>query len=296
MKYLATVFRISAGDGESVHADGMTAAARDVLASLAADAGYEAFEEVAGGIKGYVQADLFDKEALDNIIETFPITGVTIDYSMEEIADKDYNETWESVGFEPIVINGKIVVHDTLHVPADVPADAIDIVIDAKQAFGTGTHETTRMIVSRLAGMTLRGKDVLDCGCGTGILSIAASKLGARHVTGYDIDEWSVRNTMHNAALNHVDNVRALHGDAHVIGNIGGAFDIVMANINRNILLSDMPAMRGAMSPNGVLMLSGFYDDDASMLVSKAETIGLRCVDEAVDNRWCLLLLVPADA
>ena len=289
MKYLAVVFRVDAA-AETV------VAARDVLASLAADAGFEAFEDIAEGIKGYVQAELFDKDTLDNIVSEFPITGVSIDYTIEEMADKDYNETWENAGFEPIIIKDRIIIHDTLHSFPAVSPDIIDIVIDAKQAFGTGTHETTRMIISRLADMQLRGKDVLDCGCGTGILSIAASKLGARDVTGYDIDEWSVRNTMHNAALNGVKNVRSLLGNSQVVKSIGTTFDVVMANINRNILLDDMPVMRSVMSPEGVLMLSGFYVDDAEMLVSKAETLGLRCTERVVDNGWCLLLLDAADA
>lgn len=318
MKYLAALFHIHATGGKASAGSPSIETARDVLSALAGDAGFEAFENIPSGVKGYVRADLFNKEALDNLIETFPLHNVSINYSLEDIIDKDYNEAWENIGFEPFIVNNKIAVHDSLHAFGPMPADAIDIIIDARQAFGTGTHETTRMMLSQLADMQLRRKNVLDCGCGTGILSIAASKLGARHVTAYDIDEWSVRNTMHNSKINNVENIETLHGDASVIMSViglsdispapvnhsysnersrpNGIFDIVMANINRNILLADMPVMRRAMGEKSVLMLSGFYDNDAEALVSKAETLGLRCTDKAVDNRWCLLLLAPADA
>lgn len=318
MKYLAALFHIHTTCGKASAGSPSIETARDVLSALAGDAGFEAFEDIPSGVKGYVQADLFNKEALDNLIETFPLHNVSINYSLEDIIDKDYNEAWESIGFEPFIVNNKIVVHDSLHAFGPMPADAIDITIDARQAFGTGTHETTRMMLSQLAGMQLLGKNVLDCGCGTGILSIAASKLGARHVTAYDIDEWSVRNTMHNSKINNVENIETLHGDASVIMSViglsdispapdnhsysnersrpNGIFDIVMANINRNILLADMPVMRRAMGEKSTLMLSGFYDNDTEALVSKAKTLSLRCTDKTVDNRWCLLLLAPADA
>jgi ribosomal protein L11 methyltransferase len=168
----------------------------------------------------------------------------------------------------------------------------MDVVIDAKLAFGTGNHETTRMIVKTMFETEIKGNSVLDCGCGTGILSIVAAKLGAAHVTGYDIDEWSVRNTEHNAELNGVsDDVEVLHGDAHVLTHISGMFNIIIANINRNILLNDMPYFKEVMAADGTLILSGFYEDDVPLLVEKASTLGLLYEGKKTENGWAMIVL-----
>ena len=164
------------------------------------------------------------------------------------------------------------------------------IAIDAKMAFGTGTHETTRMIVSSLLDTDLSGKRVIDCGCGTGILGIVAAKLGASEVVSYDIDNWSVENTQHNAKLNGVD-IEVLEGDRNVLSHVSGLFDIVMANINRNILLDDMHAYEDVMQHNGILILSGFYQSDIQMLKEKAAELGLIEVKRLTDGDWCCLIL-----
>lgn len=182
--------------------------------------------------------------------------------------------------------------HPDLH--PTTSADHIEIGIEAKLAFGTGNHETTRMIVSTLLGMNLAKKRVLDCGCGTGILGIACSKMGASEIVGYDIDEWSVNNAQHNAQLNEVDNMEVLFGNATVISHISGMFDVVMANINRNILLEDMKAFRSVLNEGGYLILSGFYTEDIPVLTEKAEELGLREVGRKTDEGWaCLILTTP---
>ena len=165
----------------------------------------------------------------------------------------------------------------------------LDITIDAKLAFGTGNHETTRMIVRELMNYDLEGKRVLDCGCGTGILSIVASKRGAKEVVSYDIDEWCTRNTEHNAQLNDVKNLEVLLGDAHVLSHVSGVFDVVLANINRNILLADMPRFKEVMTHGSVLIISGFYEEDSMILAEKAGELGmsLRCANS--ENNWCML-------
>ena len=151
---------------------------------------------------------------------------------------RNWNEQWENEGFEPIVIDGRCIIHDTKHPAGDKAPDSptLDITIEARQAFGTGTHETTRMIVGELLKMDLKGKRILDCGCGTGILGIVASKCGASEIVAYDIDEWSVENARHNAKLNGVKNMEVLEGDRNVLSHVSGVFDVVLANINRNIL------------------------------------------------------------
>ena len=166
------------------------------------------------------------------------------------------------------------------------------IEIHARQAFGTGTHETTRMMVSTLAAMELKGKRVLDCGTGTGSLAIVALKGGAREAVGYDIDEWSTENARHNAALNGVESrFTVLLGDASVLQSVEGTFDVVLANINRNILIADIPVMVEKLSPNGRLALSGFLADDVPLLLAKAKELGLSLLTEKNEAGWYCLVL-----
>ena len=274
-----------------------TDATRAIMTALAADAGCEAFEDTKTGVMAYVQQALFDREALDDSISSFPISETTITYKVREAEDKDWNEQWEQEGFEPIVVADKLVIHDGRHLPSAISLQpsAISIEIDAHLAFGTGTHETTRMICATLLGMNLRGKRVLDCGCGTGILGICALKLGADSCVGYDIDEWSTDNTRHNAVINQVDNrLQPLCGDSSVLSGYGAEFDLVMANINRNILLADMPRFVSVMAPYSTLILSGSYESDCAQLESKAQQLGLRLTATKTDGDWaCMVLNTP---
>ena len=277
--------------------------AQDILSALAGEAGFETFEETATGLKGYVQQALFDEDALQQVLDGFPFENVTITYSIQEAEDKDWNEQWEQEGFEPISLplppskgKGNLTIHDGRHLPNEV--SQLSIEIDAHLAFGTGTHETTRMICSMLLDMPLEGKRVLDCGCGTGILGICALKLGADSVVGYDIDEWSADNTRHNAVINRVDDrLTALCGDASVLSNftttpddLSSGFHLVLANINRNILLNDMERFRSVMAPKSQLILSGFYKNDCALLESKAQTLGLSLKATRTDGDWACLL------
>ena len=282
--------------------------AQDILSALAGEAGFETFEETPTGLKGYVQQALFDEDALKLALEGFPFENVTLTYSIQEAEDKDWNEQWEQEGFEPIEVRCKkedgrcrtLVIHDGRHLPSDIDLQpsAIMIEIDAHLAFGTGTHETTRMICGMLLDMQLDGLRVLDCGCGTGILGICALKLGAASAVGYDIDEWSADNTRHNAVINRVDDrLIALCGDASVLAPFAttpdgspSGFNLVMANINRNILLNDMEHFRSVMAPKAQLILSGFYKNDCALLESKAQTLGLSLKATRTDGDWACLL------
>jgi ribosomal protein L11 methyltransferase len=274
--------------------------AQDILSALAGEAGFETFEETATGLKGYVQQALFDEDTLQQVLEGFPFENVTLSYSIQEAEDKDWNEQWEQEGFEPIIINlppskgkGNLIIHDGRHLPSDnnLQPSSIMIEIDAHLAFGTGTHETTRMICGILLDMQLDGLRVLDCGCGTGILGICALKVGAASVVGYDIDEWSADNTRHNAVINRVDDrLTALCCDANVLSGFSAEFNVVLANINRNILLNDMERFRNVMAPHAQLVLSGFYKNDCALLESKAQTLGLSLKATRSDGNWACLL------
>ena len=274
--------------------------ATDLLAALAGEAGFESFEETPTGLKGYVQQQLFDQSALQTALADFPFDNVDITYTIREAEDRDWNEQWEQEGFEPITLPG-LVIHDGRHLPADVSSlhtphsTLLEIEIDARQAFGTGTHETTRMICSELISLltphSTLPERVLDCGTGTGILSICALKLGAAEAVGYDIDEWSVDNARHNAVINRVDDrFTSLLGDASILNKVEGTFDLVLANINRNILLADMPAFKQKMAPGATLILSGFYTADCPMLIDKAATLGLTFQKQKEDHDWACLV------
>lgn len=283
-------------------------AARELLADVAAEAGFESFEDTENGIDGYVQTELFDKNLLDKGIEDFPLPEVLISYKVSDVEEENYNQTWEEIGFESINIDDKLIIFDANHIQesnsddtddvnltsfSQLPGDKapLNIGIAARQAFGTGTHETTRMIISQLLSMDLNGKRVLDCGCGTGILGIAASKLGADDVVGYDIDEWSVENSKHNCNINKVENMQIFQGDASVLSHVSGVFDVVLANINRNILLNDMAAFKEVMNVGATLILSGFYEEDIPMLLEKAWDMGLSEYSRFTDDKWSMLVL-----
>ena len=313
MKYFEAEFVISP----------LSSDATDLLAAVAGEAGFESFEETPTGLKGYVQQQLFDQFTLQTALADFPFDNVDITYTIREAEDRDWNEQWEQEGFEPIVVRGKwrevrgkrnvqaLIIHDGRHLPTNeisfhFPLSSLlEIEIDARQAFGTGTHETTRMICaalldlfSNLSPLTshLSPLRVLDCGTGTGILSICALKLGAKEAVGYDIDEWSVDNARHNAVINRVDDrFTSLLGDASILNKVEGTFDLVLANINRNILLADMPAFKQKMAPDATLILSGFYTADCPMLIDKAASLGLTLQQQKKYHDWaCLVFLFPS--
>lgn len=284
MEYLIVKFEIK-GDKD------LFEASCDLLCAMAGEIGFESFEETEEGVNGYIQKEMYNPEDLNVIIDEWPIESTHIIYNVGVIENVDWNETWENEGFAPIIINNKCVIYDVRH-PSPIPDSyPIKVGIEAKMAFGTGTHETTQMIVGQLLEMDLEGKSVLDCGCGTGILGIVAGKLGANRVCAYDIDEWSVQNTIHNAELNDVNSIlQVLHGDSGVLPQFTGSFEIVLANINRNILIADMGAFVDKLSPDGCLILSGFYQEDVAMLTQKAKQYGLELTRQECNNNWSCLM------
>ncbi|MBQ0074540.1 MAG: 50S ribosomal protein L11 methyltransferase [Prevotella sp.] len=287
MKYLVSKFKIHCDNEELLQA------CRELLADDCGECGYESFEDTEDGINGYIQQDEYNEAVLKDTVNSFPVEGVNITYSTEEIPDQDWNAAWEEEGFEPIIVKGMVTIYDARNtVDTEQFSTPLQIGIHASNAFGTGTHETTRMIVGTLLEMPLEGRRVLDCGCGTGILAITALKCGANAAVGYDIDEWSSENAMHNAKLNGVeDRMEVLLGNVNVLSHVDGIFDVVVANINRNILLADMKHFHDVMAKDGTLILSGFYKTDVPMLLQEAEALGLKETNRKQDGDWCCLIL-----
>lgn len=298
MKYYEVKFSISPYSDD----------AADIVAAIAGEAGFESFDTEDNHLTGYVQQPLFDESMLRQLFDDCPLPGITVSYTVSEAEDRDWNEQWEQEGFEPIVIDNRLVIHDGRHLPdlsslssEDIRISPLSslhsplsIEIDAHLAFGTGTHETTRMMCASLldlfSHLTGQHPRILDCGTGTGILAITALKLGAKKAVGYDIDEWSVDNARHNAVINGIDDrFTSSLGDASILKELEGQFDIVTANINRNILLADMPSFVSKMAPGATLLLSGFYQKDIPLLVEHANELGLSLVTQRKDNDWACL-------
>ncbi|WP_077195942.1 50S ribosomal protein L11 methyltransferase [Prevotella ihumii] len=285
MKYIEIKFKLTPD----------TDLARELLIAMAGEWGCDSFAEEEAYVTGYCLEDLFEEENIKQGIDNFILPDVEISYEAKKAEDKNWNEEWEKSGFKPIVINNRCVICGSNEEnPLALLSENIDtpplvVRIDPKQAFGSGSHETTQMIVTELLNTDLTDKTVLDCGCGTGILSIVAAKCGSKKVCGYDIDEWSVRNAIENASLNNVK-LEIKEGNKQVINAFNSKFDIVIANINRNILLADMDRFAATLAAKGTLILSGFYKEDVELLEEKAATLQLEKCRLVENQQWCCLV------
>ena len=266
-----------------------TETVNDVLAAVLGDVGFESFIEREGGLSAYIQQSLCNEEVIKNALNEFPLPDTEITYNYVEAEDKNWNEEWEKNFFQPIVIGNRCVIHSTFH--HDVPKAEYDIVINPQMAFGTGHHETTSLIISELLNSELEGKSLLDMGCGTSILAILARMRGATPCTAIDIDEWCVRNSIENIELNKVTDIDVELGDAGTLQG-KGPFDVVIANINRNILLNDMKQYVACMHPGSELYMSGFYVDDIPVIREEAERNGLNFIHHQEKNHWAAVKFI----
>ena len=255
----------------------------DVVSALAGEIGFESFVEWENGVQAYIQQSLFDEEALKEMVVNFPLPDVQITYTITEAEDKDWNEEWEKNFFQPIVIGDRCCIHSTFH--KDTPKTEYEILINPQMAFGTGHHETTSSIICELLDADLQGKSVLDMGCGTSILAILASMRGADPVTAIDIDDWCVNNSRDNIELNGISNITVELGDANLLKG-RKPFDVIIANINRNILLADMAQYAACMHSGSELFMSGFYVQDIPAIQEKAESLGMEFVHHREKNNW----------
>ena len=262
-----------------------TAMWRDLLIDALGNEGpYESFVETKDGLQAYVQASQYDPQWLEATVQAFP---VPLQYKVAEMEDKDWNSEWEK-GHQAVLVEyngGSVWVRAPFHTHrTDVD---YELIIEPKMSFGTAHHPTTYMMLSYVAELDLVGKRVLDMGCGTAVLGILAKMRGASYVEGIDVDEWAYNNAKENAASNGVE-IDLRLGDASLLQ---GSFDVIIANINRNILLADMEKYAAVLNPGGTLLLSGFYRADEEVLVAKASELGMELRNRKNRDGWSALEL-----
>jgi len=251
----------------------------DMLITMLAELGFDSFMDDAMGIKAYCSEESRDDAAVGNLLNEPSFSDIQL-LNVEEMPDKDWNELWEA-SYRPVVVNERCRVRAPFHEPD--PNFEFDLVIEPKMSFGTANHETTAQIISLMLETDFQGKDVLDMGSGTAVLSILAKKLGAAKTVAIDNDEWAYRNAFTNCELNGISDIEIVLGDASAIQ---GSFDVVLANINRNILLRDMHCYVDAMRPGAHIFFSGFYTEDLQSIKAEAERLGLRYCRHLSRNNW----------
>lgn len=254
----------------------------DILMAELGTAGFESFAETEEGVLAYIQKELWNDGLLEGLY-SLENDQVEVIYSFKEVPQVNWNEEWEK-NFEPIVVDGRCTVRAPFHEKGNT---MYDIVIEPKMSFGTGHHATTHMMIQHLMDTDLEGKDVLDMGCGTGVLAILAEKEGAAHVDAIDIDNWCYENSVENAQRNNCSKIDVFEGDASLLK--GRSYDVIIANINRNILLEDLPAYVSCLRKGGVLLLSGFYEGDIPMIREKCESLSLNFAQKLEKNLWVAL-------
>jgi ribosomal protein L11 methyltransferase len=273
MNYLAYHFKVNPPQPGS-----------DILMAIIADLGFESFVGEPDGFTAYIQEQEQDNLAFDDV----KFDDFTFEYSIEKIEEKNWNEVWES-SFEPVLVDDLLAIRAAFH--QQIPTVKHEIIITPKMSFGTGHHQTTRLMCREIFNINIEGKRVLDMGCGTGILAILACKLGAGEILGIDIDPWSVENAIENCVANNCSNIMIRLGDIGDIKN-EGAFDVILANINKNILKTQMPAYAEKLVKGGPLLLSGFFITDVEELKDFALEYGLEYQFHTYEQEWAMMRLI----
>lgn len=257
----------------------------EILVAELGEKAFESFTETENGISAFVKKDLWDENILDDIY-ILQSEEFKIEYTIEEIDQVNWNEEWEK-NFEPIDVDGKCHVRAPFHKKTDAE---FDIVIEPKMSFGTGHHETTHMMIQHLLEMDVKGLKTLDMGCGTAILAILAEMKGAEPIDAIDIDNWCYLNSIENAERNNCKHISVYEGDAALLA--GKKYDLIIANINRNILLNDMQYYVDALNPKGIILFSGFYEEDIPFIDASCVEKGLTYVKKLQRNNWVSLKYV----
>lgn len=257
---------------------------KEFLMAELAEINFDTFLETEEGFEASISENELDANSLNQLLNQYQITKNLFELNLVE--QQNWNATWES-SFEPVCIEKKLRIRAPFHTPD--PSFEMELIIQPKTSFGTGHHETTEQILSLMLGTSMHNKRVFDFGSGTGILAILASKMGANSILANDIDDWAAENIHENTTLNEVSNVQFIHGDLEKIG--AEKFDIILANINRNVLAASMKLLAEKMNKGGLLFISGFYESDLDYLqpfISQAQLIVL---EKASKNNWCAVRL-----
>ena len=248
--------------------------------------GYDSFQETETGVQAYILIDEFDEEIIKDLQQQYEEV-VEFNYSVSELENKNWNEEWEK-NFEQSIISDECIVRASFHIP-DKEYE-YDIVINPRMSFGTGHHATTSMMLLHELDMDIQGKKVLDAGCGTGVLAIMAAKLGASEVFAYDIDDWSYNNALDNFSLNNTETINISVGEVGVAIH-NRPYDVILANINKNVLLQDIQHFANILQENGYLVLSGFYEKDIEDLMNEAKKHDLSLENQKEKDSWVSLRL-----
>jgi ribosomal protein L11 methyltransferase len=259
--------------------------ATEILIAELGFAGFESFVENENGVNAYIQKEDWHNAILDDI-QILKNTEFTISYEYEEIAQVNWNEEWEK-NFEPIEVDGRCVVRAPFH---EKPSVEYDIIIEPKMSFGTGHHETTHMMLQHILNTDVTDKKVLDMGCGTGVLAILAEMKGAKPLDAIDIDNWCYLNSLENVERNHCRHISVYEGDVSLLED--KTYDIIIANINRNILLNDIHQYAKCLHEGGMLFLSGFYMEDIPIITEECAKNALKFADKLEKNNWVSLKFV----
>jgi ribosomal protein L11 methyltransferase len=259
----------------------------DILVAYLAELDYESFVEETPILKAYIQEAHYDGQKLQTLLKALNEKGAPIAaFELALLPQQNWNATWEAQ-FEPVIINDNLRIVAPFHTLA--PTNGIEIKILPKMSFGTGHHQTTHLICENMLALELQGKKVLDMGAGTGVLAILAERLGAAHIDAVEIEEWSAENILENIALNGSTNITAIHGGAPEIPSEG--YEVMLANINKNVLLDQLPVYSRVIASNGLLMLSGFFVTDAPDLIAAAAQVGFEWVRTDARENWAVVLL-----
>ncbi len=245
---------------------------------------FESFSDELPFVKAWIPENLFTVEVQD-FIKNIDLEGIELSFKHRLIKEQNWNETWEKNYFQPILIADKCIVRSTFH--ENTPKLKYEILIDPKMSFGTGHHETTSLMIEEILELDVQGKTILDMGCGTGILAILSAQKGAKNICAIDIDKWSYNNTLENLQLNSIKNVHVEQGNKNTIGS--KFFNIIYANINKNVLLEDIPHYVAHIHHGGKLLLSGFYTQDYDDIHKIALESGLQLNNRREKNNWLML-------
>ncbi|MEM6686007.1 MAG: 50S ribosomal protein L11 methyltransferase [Bacteroidota bacterium] len=259
--------------------------ATEILIAELGFAGFESFVENEDGVNAYIQKDDWHEGILEDI-QILHNTNFNITFQKEEIAQVNWNEEWEK-NFEPIEVDGRCVVRAPFH---EATAVEYEIIIEPKMSFGTGHHETTHMMLQHILITDVTDKKVLDMGCGTGVLAILAEMKGAKPIDAIDIDNWCYLNSLENVERNDCQQIAVYEGDVSLLEDKN--YDIIIANINRNILLNDIHQYATCLNENGILFLSGFYTEDIPIITKECEKNKLKFADKLEKNNWVSLKFV----